>query len=465
MKISRKDLEKLISEVMAEQRVPSESTALSEKARRRNRPAGKRQRKRQRRNKWAVRDVDGDGDFDLENVGGKMSPPIHGKGMTASGVKAETGDIIISAGIIDPEGWAALSSDEHFEDPKFGRKTREGTLNKFMMDLAYDIASGDEQRLELDQIRKLADLNPEWSQALDQFDADVADEMRRQEDYDDMYGLNESKETRMSNGFGRNDIKAWFAQTLYEDFETSKPRKRRATGILTEATEDGRDDQVDDYKEYLGMISQALVLGLETLFGLDLDENKERELGEDFKRILEKDPDMTNSIARYFEYYRLGDSLISGDDDGMAAPGVAGSDLERIHELIATEVADTMDAADFVAMPKSELDEIIRLMIRHGALDPMAASANIDVDDIHTRVQEIQGTLHDVLHLVASEVYNSMDSTSLRRDDLKRLIDDMIAAGKFTREEVDASGVNFVDVVEKVEEFEREYGDDPPPRN
>ena len=30
---------------------------------------------------------------------------------------------------------------------------------------------------------------------------------------------------------------------------------------------------------------------------------------------------------------------------------------------------------------KSELDEIIRLMIRQGDLDPMAASANIDVDD------------------------------------------------------------------------------------
>ena len=95
----------------------------------------------------------------------------------------------------------------------------------------------------------------------------------------------------------------------------------------------------------------------------------------------------------------------------------------------------------------------------------MAASANIDVDDLHSRVQEIQsGPENEVLHLVASEVYNTMDSTSLGRDDLKRLIDDMIAAGKFTREEVDASGVNFVDVVEKVEEFEREYGDDPPPR-
>ena len=57
-----------------------------------------------------------------------------------------------------------------------------------------------------------------------------------------------------------------------------------------------------------------------------------------------------------------------------------------------------------------------------------------------------------------------MDSTSLTRDDLKKLIDGMIAAGRFSREEVDASGVNFVDVVERVEEFEREYGDDPPPR-
>ena len=454
MKISRKDLEKLISEVMAEQRVPGESTALSEKARRRNRPAGKRQRKRQRRNKWAVRDADGDGDLDIVNIAGK--------GLTASGEKAETGDVLIAAGILDSEAWSALSSDEHFEDPKFGRKTRRGNLENFMTDLAYDIASGKEQRLTLDQIRKLADLNPSWGRTLDQFDADVADEMRRQEDYEDIHGLNESKETQMSKGFSRSDIKSWFAQTLYEDFETSKPRKRRSTSILTEAADDGRDDQVDNYDEYLGMISQALVLGLETLFGLDIDENKEYELGQDFRQILEKNPDVTNSIARYFEHYRMGDELTAGDD-GMAAPDVAGSDLEVMLNLIAIEIADTMDAADLVAMPKSELDRLIDDMIRQGDLDPMAASANIDADDLHSRVQEIQGG-SEVLHLVASEVYNSMDSTSLTRDDLKKLIDGMIAAGRFSREEVDASGVNFVDVVERVEEFEREYGDDPPPR-
>ena len=214
----------------------------------------------------------------------------------------------------------------------------------------------------------------------------------------------------MSNGFSRSDIKSWFAQTLYEDFETSKPRKRRATGILTEATDDGRDDRVDNYDEYLGMISQALVLGLETLFGLDIDEKKEYDLGQDFRQILEKNPDVTNSIARYFEHYRMGDNLVSDDESAGAVFGMPGDKPE----------ADSGDKSDYYR--------------------------------------------EEILRQVGSEVYNSMDSISLKRDDLRRLIDDMIAAGRFTREEFDASGVNFVDVVEKVEDFEREYGDDPPPR-
>ncbi len=418
MKISRKKLLALVSEAMREQREePGLSHARSELAYGHPDGGGKALRKKfnkasrrqgAREISWSLADIDGDGDFDLENVGGKMSPPIHGKGLTASGEKAETGDIIIGAGIIDAEGWAALSSDEHFEDPKFGRKTRRGNLENFMMDLAYNIASGEEQRLKLDQIRKLADLNPEWARALEQFDADVADEMRREEFMQE--NLNESKETQMSNGFSRSDIKSWFAQTLYEDFETSKPRKRRATGILTEATDDGRDDRVDNYDEYLGMISQALVLGLETLFGLDIDEKKEYDLGQDFRQILEKNPDVTNSIARYFEHYRMGDNLVSDDESAGAVFGMPGDKPE----------ADSGDKSDYYR--------------------------------------------EEILRQVGSEVYNSMDSISLKRDDLRRLIDDMIAAGRFTREEFDASGVNFVDVVEKVEDFEREYGDDPPPR-
>ena len=421
MKISRKDLEKLISEVMAEQRVPGEATARSEQAYRRNSPSGTRRpagkglstaRRRRDRDEinWALKDADGDGDLDLVNIAGK--------GLTASGEKAETGDVLIAAGILDSEAWSALSSDEHFEDPKFGRKTRRGNLENFMTDLAYDIASGKEQRLTLDQIRKLADLNPEWAQALDQFDADVADEMRRQEFMQE--NLNESKETQMSKGFGRSDIKSWFAQTLYEDFETSKPRKRRSTGILTEVEDHSPTSLSEDDRNRL---AQAIVTGINLEFDINASGPALVELEEQIQYHLAKRPELP---AILFEI------AMDAVGDGMAASDVAGSDLAAIINLIAIEIADTMDAADLVAMPKSELDEIIRLMIRQGDLDPMAASANIDADDLHGRVQEIQGE-SEVLHLVASEVYNTMDSTSLRRDDLKRLIDDMIAAGRFTR--------------------------------
>jgi hypothetical protein len=472
MKISRKDLEKLISEVMAEERIPGEATARSEQAYRRNSPAGTRQRAgkglntaRRRRDKWAVRDVDGDGDFDLENVGGKMSPPIHGKGLTASGVKAETGDIIIGAGIIDPEGWAALSSDEHFEDPKFGRKTREGTLNKFMMDLAYDIARGDEQRLELDQIRKLADLNPEWSQALDQFDADVADEMRRQEDYEDMYGLNESKETRMSKGFGRNDIKAWFAQTLYEDFETSKPRKRRSTGVLTEAAGDESTPEIDG--DVLVAITNCLVLGIESNFGVNLPEGQETELNMKFKGVLEEYPGLIKELEPTFKHYlqQLNDKLKSKSQ----------ADGADFIDAIAREVADIMDSDDLVTMPKSQLDRIIDDMIADDDLSPAAASANIDMDDLYVMVREIQGGIDDYINKnsyykeeitrqVASDLFDNMRADQVTEDIFKSVIDDFIAAGRFGQEQYESSGVKLKDIQDKIREYEREYGDDPPPR-
>ena len=416
MKISRKKLLALVSEAMREQREePGLSHARSELAYGHSDGGGKTLRKKfnkasrrqsAREISWSLADIDGDGDFDLENVGGEMTSPIHGKGLTASGEKAETGDIIIGAGIIDAEGWAALSSDEHFEDPKFGRKTREGTLNKFMMDLAYNIASGEEQRLKLDQIRKLADLNPEWARALDQFDADIADEMRRQEFMQE--NLNESRERVMSENFGRNDIKAFFAQTLYEDFETSKPRKRRGRGVLTEATIDHAVHDVNS--EALVILSQALVAGFETLFGENLSKEDEYEHSQDFRTILEKNPEVTNKLHAVF--MEMGPDNVNSDDDESAG-AVFGMPRDKPE-------ADSGDKSDYYR--------------------------------------------EEILRQVGSEVYNNMDSTSLKRDDLQRLVGDMIAAGRFSQEDYDAADINWIDVVERVEEFEREYGDDPSPR-
>ena len=264
--------------------------------------------------------------------------------------------------------------------------------------------------------------------------------------------------SQSNRGFGRDDIRAFFRDTLYGE-EPDAPKLRGKDAVtrrrnLNEGLEDHSLPNLDEGDR--NRLAQAIVTGINLEFDINASGPALVELEEQVQHHLAKHPELP---AILFEI------AMDAVGDGMAAPDVAGSDLEDIHKLLAIEIADTMDAADLVAMPKSELDEIIRLMIRHGALDPMAASANIDIDDLHRRVQDIQGGPdNEVLHLVASEVYNSMDSTSLTRDDLKRLIDDMIAAGRFTREEVSDSGVNFVDVVERVEEFEREYGDDPPPR-
>jgi hypothetical protein len=133
------------------------------------------------------------------------------------------------------------------------------------------------------------------------------------------------------------------------------------------------------------MISQALVLGLETLFGLDIDENKEYELGQDFRAILERSPDVTNSIARYFEHYRMGDELVSGG----ALVDKAREESKAV-DVIARELIDAMDPADFVAMPKSDLDRLVADMIAAGRLPSTVADVDIDVDDLQDRLIELQ---------------------------------------------------------------------------
>ena len=197
-------------------------------------------------------DADGDGDIDIVNMTSDYEKIPSGRDLN------QIVQLLTDRGIIDDSNAHIFKNLRKYTDPRLGGESPDLAINAFLSKLATDVAFGDETRLDSHDILRMSDLSHVFNSALEGSQDSIDDEMRRDEFMQE--NLNESKETQMSKGFGRSDIKSWFAQTLYEDFETSKPRKRRSTGVLTEATVDERDVKVDDYDEYLIMISNALAV-------------------------------------------------------------------------------------------------------------------------------------------------------------------------------------------------------------
>ena len=373
MKITIEELSCMIGDIMREQREePGLSTARKEKAYRlgkhssSRRPVSRQLKKADRRQgdreiRWALIDADDDGDLDIVNMGPDTRTRIEkinsiGSQEMADARRAAGDEPSAQAEIlgISVEDWHGIRRDldDHYED-----RHRE-------------------------------------DQAVD----DIPEEDDWYADGFEESPLNESKESKMGNSFNRNDIKDWFAQTLYEDFETSKPRKRRSKGMLTEATS---DDRKTAEPGGLDKLKNILVAGTLATHGIEIDqENKEaKALKAEFDNIimaaLEKYPDCVVRLSDH-----IGDFVDEARFDNDAGPdfnydsvsSADGPTRDDMIDLIAGHVLDAKTDGGWTGIfDESAMMEFVTSMRDNGDIDIHDWNNHIiDAKEVRDRVAELE---------------------------------------------------------------------------
>ena len=191
--------------------------------------------------------------------------------------------------------------------------------------------------------------------------------------------------SQSGRGFGRDDIRAFFRDTLYGE-EPDAPKLRSKSAVtrrrnLSEGLEDhslpplGQDE--------LNRLAQAIVTGINLEFDINASGPALVELEEQVQHHLAKHPELP---AILFDI-AMG-AVLDDDGDGMAAPGVAGSDRAEMVDVVARVVYDAMGSSSLSA---NGLQDLVFDMSERGDIDlEMWLDSDIDIEEIRDRVVEFE---------------------------------------------------------------------------
>lgn len=189
--------------------------------------------------------------------------------------------------------------------------------------------------------------------------------------------------SQSNRGFGRDDIRAFFRDTLYGE-EPDAPKLRSKDAVtrrrnLNEGLEDHSLSPLD--QDERNRLAQAIVTGINLEFDINASGPALVELEEQVQHHLAKHPELP---AILFDIAM--EAVLDDDGDGMAAPGVAGSDRAEMVDTVAREVYDSMGSGSI-----NDILDLVEDMINAGILDgTMWHSSNIDTEEIRDRVAEIE---------------------------------------------------------------------------
>jgi len=191
--------------------------------------------------------------------------------------------------------------------------------------------------------------------------------------------------SQSGRGFGRDDIRAFFRDTLYGE-EPDAPKLRSKSAVtrrrnLNEGLEDHSLPPLD--QDELNRLAQAIVTGINLEFDINASGPALVELEEQVQHHLGKHPELP---AILFDIAM--EAVLDDDGDGMAPLDVAGSDRAEMVDIVARAVYDAMDSSSLSA---DALQDLVFDMSDRGDIDrEMWLDSDIDIEDIRDRVVEFE---------------------------------------------------------------------------
>ena len=155
-----------------------------------------------------------------------------------------------------------------------------------------------------------------------------------------------------------------------------KITRRQLKQIIAEATQMSSMRRHDEQSEYLVQLAHGLVVGAEQIFGIDLSEADEYEYSQDFRAILEKNPDMLELLGEIYKEIRFGNREIE-----TSAPPLTRSELLDI-------AAKRMDTAGFGELTEEDFEAVKEALLEDG-MDPDLVN-QLTYDEVLQRISDIE---------------------------------------------------------------------------
>ena len=157
-----------------------------------------------------------------------------------------------------------------------------------------------------------------------------------------------------------------------------KITRKQLRQIIAEATQMSAMRRYDEQSVYLGMLAHGLVVGAEQIFGVDLSEADEYEYGQDFRAILEKNPDMLERLGKIYEEIRVGNREIE-----TRAPSLTRAELLDL-------AVKGMNMAGFGELTEEDFRAVKEELLEIGA-DPDLVN-QLTYDEVLQRISDVENT-------------------------------------------------------------------------